>query len=152
MRGLGEGGGMKTRACLIETVTSIIFTATAQHWALNGPLSTLMAYVPYYPIAAYQPRPKVTTGATEKNFLDTLPPIEQAQRQFGASYLMGSVRYTTLGQYPRGCFSDERVRPLLAAFDDDLDKVESTINARNATRSVPYPFLRPSVIPNSINI
>lgn len=152
MQGLGEDGGMKTRGCLIETVTCIIFTASAQHWALNGPLSTLMAYVPYYPIAAYQPRPTSTAGATEAGFLAALPPIEQAQRQFEASYLMGSVRYSTLGQYPPSCFSDERVRPLLADFRASLDRVEAEIGARNLGRKEPYPFLRPSVIPQSINI
>lgn len=152
MKGLGEAGGMRTRSGLIETLTCIIFTASAQHWALNGPLSTLMAFVPYYPIAAYQPRPRATAGATEGDFLAALPPIEQAQAQFGASYLMGSVRYTTLGEYARGCFSDERVRPLLAAFEASLDQVEATINERNQNRAVPYPFMKPSVIPQSINI
>lgn len=152
LTGLGEAGGMRSRAALIETVTCIIFTASAQHWALNGPLSTLMAYVPYYPIAAYRSRPTSTAGATEADFLATLPPIEQAQRQFGASYLMGSVRYTTLGEYPRGWFSDERVRPLLADFRASLDLAEATISARNLGRRTPYPFMRPSVIPQSINI
>lgn len=152
LTGFGEDGGMKTRAGLIETIACIIFTSTAQHWALNGPLSTLMAYVPYYPIAAYQPRPTSTTGATEADFLATLPPIEQAQRQLGASYLMGSVRYTTLGDYPRGCFVDSRVRPLLAAFRESLDLAEATIATRNLGRRTPYPFMKPSVIPQSINI
>jgi arachidonate 15-lipoxygenase len=152
LQDFGEQGGMKTRAGLVETVTCIIFTSSAQHWALNGPLSTLMAYVPYYPIAAYQPRPTETAGKTEADFLAALPPLEQAQRQLGASYLMGSVRYTTLGEYPRGCFADERVRPLLEGFRAALDLVETTINTRNLGRKTPYPFMRPSVIPQSINI
>jgi arachidonate 15-lipoxygenase len=152
MKGVGESGGMSTLACLIETVTCIIFTSSAQHWALNGPLNTLMTYVPYYPMAAYQARPTSTSGATEKDYLNVLPPIEQAQRQFGAAYLMGSADYTTLGNYPRGHFSDERVRPLLTAFGAELDRAEATINQRNLSRSVPYPFMKPSVIPQSINI
>ena len=152
LAGLGDGSGLRSRAALIETVTCIIFTASAQHWALNGPLDTLMAYVPYYPIAAYQPRPRATSGATEKDFLALLPPIELAQTQFFASYLMGSVNYTTLGEYARGWFDDERIRPLLTAFKTALNDVEAAINARNQQRTVPYTFLKPSVIPQSINV
>ena len=152
MTGVGEDGGMRTRGGLIETVACILFTASAQHWALNGPLNTLMTYVPYYPMGAYQPRPTATSGATEADFLNVLPPIEQAQRQFGAAYLMGSADYTHLGEYPRGHFSDDRVRPLLEAFGASLDHVEAIIDERNRTRAVPYPFMRPSVIPQSINI
>jgi len=44
------------------------------------------------------------------------------------------------------------VRPLLAAFEASLDQVEATINERNQNRAVPYPFMKPSVIPQSINI
>lgn len=152
LQGVGAPDGLTTRATLIETVTCILFTASAQHWALNGPLSSLMAYVPYYPIAAYQPPPTATSGATEADYLALMPPLEQAQRQLGASVLMGSVRYTTLGEYPRGHFADSRVQPLLAAFARELDRVEATIDQRNRERAVPYPFMRPSLIPQSINI
>lgn len=150
--GFGENGAMRTRAGLIDTLTCAIYTASAQHWALNGPLSTLMAYVPYYPISAYAPRPTATSGASEADLLAALPPLEQAQRQLGASYLMGSVRYTTLGDYARGTFADERVRPLLAAFQENLGRVEAAINERNRERKAPYTFMLPSVIPQSINI
>jgi arachidonate 15-lipoxygenase len=152
LTGFGGEGGIKTRAALIDTLTIILFTSSAQHWALNGPLSSLMTYVPYYPIGAYAPRPTATSGASEADFLAALPPLENAQLQFGASYFMGSVRYTVLGDYPRGHFTDERVRAALAGFQMSLNEVEATITARNAHRATPYPYMRPSVIPQSINI
>ena len=65
---------------------------------------------------------------------------------------MGNIHYTELGQYDDDCFEDDRVAPLLAAFQGELAQAGDTIQARNAVRSRPYPFLHPSRVPQSINI
>ena len=42
--------------------------------------------------------------------------------------------------------------PLLATLHAALDEVETTIEARDASRLVPYPYLRPSRVSNSIHV
>jgi arachidonate 15-lipoxygenase len=56
------------------------------------------------------------TGATAADDLAMLPPLNTAEQQLEIGYLLGSVRYTTLGQYGSGAFRDPRVVEPLAAF------------------------------------
>ena len=49
-------------------------------------------------------------------------------------------------------FKDPRVAPVVKCFVDNLDAVEATIEQRNATRLMAYPYLRPSQILQSISI
>ena len=63
-------------------MTSIIFTASAQHAAVNFPQSELMSYVPNFPAAMYQPEPTDANPASEEDYLDYLPPIEMARLQY----------------------------------------------------------------------
>lgn len=142
-------GAVDTLADLAEVVAITIYTASALHWALNGPLRTLMTFVPNYPLAAYA---EPGTHVTDADLLAMMPPLDQAQRQFEAAYGMGSTRYGQLGVYPEGHFSDVRVGLELARFQAELAQVEAAIVARNALRDQPYEMLLPSQIPASINI
>jgi hypothetical protein len=54
--------------------------------------------------------------------------------------------------YPQW-FQDPAVtQNALPRFQDALASVDETIDARNAERRVAYEFLKPSLIPTSINI
>jgi len=93
-----------------------------------------------------------TTGATEADFLAMLPPLSEAKLQLQTGYLLGSVYFSTLGDYGHNYFHDERLVKPLQDFQDELKSVESAIAARNESRSQPYEYLLPSRIPQSINI
>ncbi len=148
----GENGQICTLSYLIDAATMIIFTASAQHASLNFPQSDIIGYTPGSPTAGYASAPTQNTGATEADFLAMLPPVGQAQKQLEMGYLLGSVYYSTLGNYDLGYFSDERVSQPLRNFQDRLREVEFEIETRNETRSQPYEYLLPSKIPQSINI
>jgi len=68
------------------------------------------------------------------------------------TYLLGSVYYTRLGNYGDSYFSDKRVQDLLKVFQEKLLDIELEIAARNEARPIEYDVLRPSKIPQSINI
>jgi arachidonate 15-lipoxygenase len=148
----GENGQIRTLFYLIDAVTMIIFTASAQHASLNFPQSNIIGYTPGSPTSGYAPAPTQTTGATEADFLAMLPPVGQAKKQLEMGYLLGSVYYSTLGNYERGYFSDRQVSQPLRDFQDRLRSIESEIETRNETRFQPYEYLLPSKIPQSINI
>jgi len=143
---------IRTRAYLSDAIAHIIFTASAQHAAVNFPQSTLMAYVPNMPLAGYRPAPTVATGGTAQEYLDLLPSLEQAEVQMNMTYPLGSLYYTRLGDYPAGHFTDDRVQLPLEQFQRTLEKAGITIDERNSKRSTFYNFLHPDKIPQSINI
>lgn len=149
--GFGDiDGQITTRAYLVRALTQLIFTASVQHAAVNSPQYPIMSNASNYPLGLYGAPPEA--NATEAQFLALLPPREQALVQLNLGYLLGNIHYTELGQYDDDCFEDDRVAPLLAAFQGELAQAGDTIQARNAVRSRPYPFLHPSRVPQSINI
>ena len=151
IRGIGENGRVRTRAYLAEMITQVIFLASAQHWSMNFPLKTLMTFVPNMPFAAYAPPPQPGSTPTEAQWMATLPPLEQAQKQFVAAYLMGALRVGALGQYPDGWFTDPAICAALRRFQAALQAADAEIDQRNQGR-YPYRFMKPAELPQSINI
>ena len=151
VNGLPNDGTSRTVAELIDVVTLVLFTCSTQHAAVNFPQYDLMSYVPRMPLASYQPAPTSKTGATEADYLAMLPPMDMAELQVELGFLLGSIRYTQLGQYPAGHFVDPRVAEPLAAFQERLRTIGKTIEVRNTVRR-PYGFLMPASVPQSINI
>lgn len=156
-----EGDGrIQTREYLYDAVTMIIFTASAQHAAVNFPQAGLMSFAPAVPTAGYLDAHEVTAPGTDP--LALLPPLDQAQAQLNLLQLLGSVYYTKLGNYNDGAFSNPKVtqpngsgRSLLGRFQDRLQEIDQAIDRRN--REHPqhpfvYDYLKPSNIPQSINI
>lgn len=150
IQGFAPNDRISTRQVLLETLTMIIFTASAQHAAVNFPQRRAAA-VPYQPLAGYAPAP-TRLGLTEKEAVEFLPPLDRAIKQTHTLTLLGDTYYTQLGDYARGTFDDKRIVPSLWKFQDRLRRIESEINRRNRNRRTNYSYLKPSQIPQSINI
>ena len=95
--------------------------------------------------------PTKLTGATERDWLNRLPPMDQAQVQLEFLYFLGSVHYTKLGDYGRQ-FKNRGVDEQLLEFQDRIEEIGDIIHKKNEIRLFPYQFLVPSGIPQSINI
>ncbi|BAY61306.1 lipoxygenase-like protein [Calothrix brevissima NIES-22] len=147
----GEDGRIQTRDYLVDAATLIIFTASAQHAAVNFPQKDLMGYAAALPLAGYVPATILKGEVTEQDYLKLLAPLDQAQRQYNLLALLGSIYYNKLSEYPQAYFTDSRVKPLLQNFQENLQQVEHAINQRNLSRPT-YNYLLPSKIPQSINI
>jgi arachidonate 15-lipoxygenase len=147
-----ENGGIQTKAYLIDAIALIIFTASAQHAVVNFPQKDIMSYAGTIPLAGYSPASTLLkTEVTEQDYLNLLPPLEQAQKQLNLLYLLGSTYYNKLGEYPQGHFTDANVQTSLQKFRNHLLEIEETIHQRNVNRPS-YTFLLPSRIPQSINV
>jgi arachidonate 15-lipoxygenase len=147
-----EDGSIDTLNYLIEGVTMIIFTASAQHAAVNFPQNSLVSFAPAIPTGAYLSPEAIGPYSTGEDWFQLLPPLDQAQAQLNLLYLLGSVYFTTLGQYPKGYFSDPKVAGPLGNFQRSLQDAEKQIKLRNQNQNTDYHFLLPSQIPQSINI
>jgi arachidonate 15-lipoxygenase len=143
-------GKIETRNYLVDAISTVIFTASVQHAAVNFAQSGLMTYVPAFPLSCYSPAP--TETQPQKNFLELLPKLERTELQIQVLYLLGSVYYTKLGDYSDSYFQDGRVKAALEKFKGKLAEIEQTIENEDQQRLVSYQYLLPSKIPQSINI
>lgn len=57
-----------------------------------------------------------------------------------------------LGDFPAERFKEAKAQNLIARFRRALDEIDGQIKERNAQLDVPYLYLLPSRIPNSITI
>lgn len=140
-----------TLAYLVDAVTMVIFTGSAQHAAVNFPQNGMMSFAPAMPTAGYEIAKAVGVGTSKQDWLNLLPPLDQAQQQINLLYLLGSVNFTNLGNYEDGYFSDSKVAELLQMFQKRLQDIEEIINRRNLERPA-YDYLKPTNIPQSTNI
>lgn len=145
-------------AQLNSVITMVIFTASAQHAAVNFPQQTAMTYPPLSAGVSRTPPPTQTSGATQADWSRQLPGPLVVFAQYNFLQVLGGIHYRPLGEYRHRRFpyapvlTDPRVGPLLQRFKASLAQIESTIQTRNAQRSRPYPHLLPSRIPTSTNI
>jgi arachidonate 15-lipoxygenase len=157
MSGIGEVNaagklGIWTLRYLIDAVTLIIFTCSAQHAAVNFPQSSLMTYMPNMPLGGYAASPTSSETANRSDYFEMLPSIAQSESQLNSTYLLGSIYYTVLGEYKDEGFRDPLIKDILQDFQENLRSIEQEIQARNQIRPTYYDVLRPSKIPQSTNI
>ena len=135
---------------LAHVVTLAVFTASVQHAAVNFTQYPFMGYVPAIPAALYAPPPTLETPDAEASLLAALPQADVAVLQVYTVYQLSAIRLRPLGSYAP--FVDPRVAPPLAALRARLAALESAIGDREAGGALPYPHLRPSLVPTSIII
>lgn len=154
-----DGGRLPGLPARIETldalgalVSCVLFTTSAHHAALNYTQADFMGWTPNMPTAAYAPPPTASGGDRDAAWSRALPAHGLASAQLEFMWQQSQIRDDRLGQYPAGHFADPRVAPLLARFQTALDHAEAEIAEREATRLLPYPYLRPSLLTASIHI
>lgn len=141
---------------LVDLLTFFIFTASAQHSALNYTQWPFMGYVPSMPAAAYAPLPDQAHSRRvadfDREYIAMLPTYAQAAGQINLLYLLSGIRYNHLGEYLPCHFRDLRVVPVLRRFKERLAKVETDSRGRDQSRPVTYPYLFPSNVAQSVHI
>ncbi|MCB9593000.1 MAG: lipoxygenase [Sandaracinaceae bacterium] len=141
-----------TRAQLAELLSSIIWTASAQHSALNYAQFPFMGMIPNLPGAGYAPAPTAATADVEQSLVDLLPPVDITTEHFTLAYELSGIRRNLLGDYPLLHWKHRPAKQLADAFGKQLKDLELLIGARDGGRLVTYPFLKPSMIAASIHI
>ncbi|WP_392531816.1 lipoxygenase family protein [Nostoc sp. C117] len=141
---------------LIEIVTNIIFTATAQHSAVNFGQYDYAAWIPNNPFAVYQPfldifesqsQNKVTlTQRLPNRFQSILQIVLVKALTIAPPYSSKSLVTLT------NPFSDPVAKQAFQKFQTSLQEIETKISVRNASVSQPYTYLLPSRIAQSIAI
>ncbi len=150
--GLLPGGfaAIGQRSQLVQVITQIIFQSSAQHAAINFPQYQFIGWIPNMPGAAWANPLPAPRGSGERDLVKILPPLEPAVDQIDLVGTLALYQYDKLGYYHAPFDTD--VNDLAVAFRNQLATVETTIDQRNQSRWLTYPWLCPSMIPNSTSI
>ncbi|XP_015847828.1 hydroperoxide isomerase ALOXE3 isoform X1 [Peromyscus maniculatus bairdii] len=153
-----ENSGFPSRLCtpgeLVKYLTAIIFNCSAQHAAVNSGQHDFGAWMPNAPSTMRQPPPQTKGNTTMKSYLDTLPEVNTTCSSLLLFWLISQEPkdQRPLGTYPDEHFTEEAPQQSIAAFQNCLAQISRDIRERNQSLTLPYPYLDPPVIENSVSI
>ncbi|XP_061535760.1 arachidonate 12-lipoxygenase, 12R-type-like [Phycodurus eques] len=139
---------------LIKFATMVIFTCSCQHAAVNNGQYDYSFWMPNTPITLQRPPPTKKGTTSEATMLQTLPPISVTVHGIAVVWLLSrqSSDFVPLGHYPEDHFTEETPRRLQKDFKAELDTLSITISNRNKGLDIPYTYLDPKNIENSVAI
>ncbi|XP_061686032.1 arachidonate 12-lipoxygenase, 12R-type-like [Syngnathoides biaculeatus] len=146
--------GFTTVPELIKFVTMVLFTSSCQHAAVNNGQYDYGSWMPNTPATLQRPPPTAKGTTSEATMLQTLPPINVTVQGMATFWLLSKQfsDFVPLGHYPEDHFTEEIPRQLQKEFKVELDRMSITINNRNKGLEIPYTYLDPKNIDNSVAI
>ncbi|XP_030221926.1 arachidonate 15-lipoxygenase B [Gadus morhua] len=143
-----------TVEAVVKFVTMVIFTTSAQHAAVNSGQFDYYSWFPNSPLQLRKAPPTTKGLVTMDTILETLPNIGDTVA-FIISSLVLCKKYmdsVVLGSYPEERFCEPAAKQIIENFQKELSSIEERIITRNASLDVPYCYLQPSEIENSVSI
>ncbi|KAJ7380261.1 hypothetical protein OS493_010976 [Desmophyllum pertusum] len=158
--GLGSNGGqgklrgfpaaITSKAMLADIVTRLIWTSTAQHTAVNYPITAYGAFTPNMPTKIYDD----DRVAPEVFNTFRLPSGYVSAVQAGVAMSLGSLRIDRLFDYGTQLKEQGGQVIVLKHYKRLYSAVKPLLDKRNKQRFqegyLTYPYLSPAWIPNSI--
>ncbi|KAM9391550.1 polyunsaturated fatty acid lipoxygenase ALOX15B-like [Pholidichthys leucotaenia] len=143
-----------TVAELVKFITMVIFTCSAQHSAVNTGQFDYCGFMPNCPSSLQLPPPTEKGTSNKKRMLNTLPAVNTTVNALAAIWLLSEQSATDhpLGQYPRDYFTEEFPLQAIKEFQGELIKLSAAIEVRNLGLELPYTYLDPKVIVNSVSV
>ncbi len=149
---LAHVGEVADREALVDLFVGVLWCATAHHAAVNYTQYDFLGDVQHAPGASWGAVPTTEPHDLDAAWASVLPPPDPATEQVDFYYQQSRIRVNTLGDYPARQFVDPRVLAPLLRLTDALAEADAAIEADDASRWWPYPYLRPSRIAASIHI
>uniref|UniRef100_A0A674MAC2 Arachidonate epidermal lipoxygenase 3 n=1 Tax=Takifugu rubripes TaxID=31033 RepID=A0A674MAC2_TAKRU len=143
-----------TVAEVVRFVTMVVFTCSAQHSAVNGGQYDYGGWMPNNPITLQLPPPTTKGTTSEATMLKTLPDVNATVQGMATMWLLSkrSTDFVSLGQYPEEHFSEEIPFTFIKDFQAELRQLSAEIEARNVDLEIPYTYMDPGDIENSVAI
>uniref|UniRef100_A0A3Q1K0N4 Arachidonate 15-lipoxygenase type B n=1 Tax=Anabas testudineus TaxID=64144 RepID=A0A3Q1K0N4_ANATE len=139
---------------LVKFVTMVIFTGSCQHAAVNSGQFDYGGWMPNTPTSLQQPPPTKKGTTNEAMLLKTLPDVNTTAQGMATLWLLSkqSSDFVPLGQYPEEHFTEEIPRQLIKDFQAELKTLSSEIKDRNSILDIPYTYMDPTEVENSVAI
>ncbi|XP_038639208.1 polyunsaturated fatty acid 5-lipoxygenase-like [Scyliorhinus canicula] len=145
---------IKTIEKLIEYVTVVIFTTSAQHAAVNFGQYDWCSWIPNSPPTMRQPPPTEKGVVNVELIIESLPDRGRSCWHLGAVWALSQFQDNELflGMYPDEHFIEKPVKDAIANFRSHLDVISQRITERNKDKKLPYYYMSPDRIPNSVAV
>lgn len=141
------------REHLAEVLTTIVFTASAYHSAVNLTQHPYISYVPNRPNALFAPMPESREEITWDFITQALPDFSTTQFQALFSWLLSMPSDCSLAELEG---SAKRFPKIHAKHKMAFQAISKEICSKNKGREkvgkIPYPFLDPNQIAASVDI
>uniref|UniRef100_A0AAV2L6E5 Lipoxygenase domain-containing protein n=1 Tax=Knipowitschia caucasica TaxID=637954 RepID=A0AAV2L6E5_KNICA len=108
--------------------------------------------MPNSPGSLKHPPPSKKGFATEATLLETLPDVGTTVHVMAVLYLLSkqSTDFVALGHYPEEYFSEEIPKRRIKEFQTDLEELHNFIEERSKKLQLPYVYLDPQKMENSV--
>ncbi|XP_068433627.1 hydroperoxide isomerase ALOXE3-like [Clinocottus analis] len=150
----GFPAGFHTVQEVIKFITMVIFTVTGQHSAVNNGQFDYCSWPPNGPILLRKPPPTTKGQSSMETILETLPNVGEAIN-FVVLVCLLSENYSDMvpiGAYPNERFHEPAIKQMMKEFQAELSYLSETIATRNLQLEIPYSYLDPPLIENSVAI
>ncbi|XP_076142306.1 polyunsaturated fatty acid 5-lipoxygenase [Alosa pseudoharengus] len=145
---------LKTREELTEYLTIVIFSASAQHAAVNFGQYDWCSWIPNAPSTMRKPTPTKKGQANVEYVMESLPDRGRSCWHLGAVWALSQFQDDELflGMYPDEHFIEKPVKTAMENFRKKLAEFSRVVKARNEGKKLPYYYLSPDRIPNSVAV
>uniref|UniRef100_W5KEZ0 Zgc:152891 n=1 Tax=Astyanax mexicanus TaxID=7994 RepID=W5KEZ0_ASTMX len=144
----------QTTAELSTFLTMVIFSSSALHAAVNFSQVDFNLWMPNCPAAMLRPPPQVKGSVTEEELLSFLPDVNSTCSVLTILLMLSqpAADYVALCHYREQYFSSGAPCRLVEAVLKELKDISEDITKRNSKMDIPYPYLSPDNIENSVAI
>ncbi|XP_013867040.1 hydroperoxide isomerase ALOXE3 [Austrofundulus limnaeus] len=139
---------------VVKFTTMVIFTVTVQHAAVSNGQFDYHAWIPNGSLQLRGPPPTTKGQSSMQTVLEVLPNVGDTVKFAALSWTLSS-KYTNavpLGEYPEERFHEPATKLMIKDFQAELSYLTEEINARNSRLKVPYSYLNPAEIENSVAV
>ncbi|XP_067278553.1 polyunsaturated fatty acid 5-lipoxygenase [Pseudorasbora parva] len=145
---------LQTKEQLVEYLTIVIFTASAQHASVNFGQFDWCSWIPNSPPTMRKPPPTKKGEVDLKYIVESLPDRGRSCWHLGAVWALSQFQENELflGMYPDEHFIEKPVKEAMVKFRKNLGEVSKVIKSRNEGKKLPYYYLSPDRIPNSVAV
>ncbi|XP_043112193.1 polyunsaturated fatty acid 5-lipoxygenase isoform X2 [Puntigrus tetrazona] len=145
---------LQTKEQLVEYLTIVIFTASAQHAAVNFGQYDWCSWIPNSPPTMRKPPPTKKGEVDLKYIVESLPDRGRSCWHLGAVWALSQFQENELflGMYPDEHFTEKPVKEAMVNFRKKLAEVAKVVKSRNDGKKLPYYYLSPDRIPNSVAV
>ncbi|ABO97194.1 predicted protein [Ostreococcus lucimarinus CCE9901] len=151
----GVPGSIDSIDQLVDICTSVMYTCSFTHAAVNFSQWDYYSYCPNRPLIMRKPAPTKKVPVTEKDVIDALPSVGQAAQTMATGWTLSqfSKEEVFVGHY----ITDMMITPAeIAALQDlrsELRAMGRQIENRNAKLGVKaYPYMHPERVPSNIGV
>ncbi|KAM4529541.1 hydroperoxide isomerase ALOXE3-like [Fundulus diaphanus] len=139
---------------VVKFITMVIFRVSVQHAAVNNGQYDYNSWMPNGSLLLCKPPPTTKGQSSMQTVLDVLPDVGDTVKIVSTIWIL-SDKYTDvvpLGTYPEEHFDEPALKQMIKEFQAELTYLSEEIAVRNSQLEVPYPYLDPAVIENSVTI